>query len=452
MSTETDGRAGSFPVWPYDDLESGVRTYSRRFPAVFERASGHRLWDTGGRAYVDFIDGAGAVNYGHNHPAIKTALLDYLAADGPIQSLDLRTPAKGRFLETFRRVVLEPRGLDHRVQFTGPTGTDTVEAAFKVARRATGRRGVIAFTHGFHGGTLGAAAASSNVAKRRAAGASLPDVVHLPYEGFLDGGLDTVAFLAAMLDDPGSGVDTPAAIVLETVQGEGGLDTASAGWLRAVEQTARERGILLIVDDVQAGCGRTGRFFSFEESGIVPDLICLAKSIGGYGLPMGLTLIRPEHDVLRPGEHAGTFRGQNLSYVAATAALELWEQPGFAADLAARCEQLDARLAGWQKQFAVLGLRPLGRGMFRGAGFAAPETAAEVSRRAFDAGLLLETSGPRALAVKIMPPIVLSAADLDEGLDILEGVLEGLASSADLADGAEAEVKPGTGTETEIRS
>jgi diaminobutyrate-2-oxoglutarate transaminase len=410
-------------AWPYTDLESGVRTYNRRFPAVFARALGHRMWDASGRMYVDFIDGAGALNYGHNHPGIKSAILDYLAADGPIQSLDLNTPAKGRFLETLRDVVLAPRGLDHRVQFTGPTGANTIEAAFKVARRVTGRSTVIAFTNGFHGGSLGSLAASSNLGKRQAAGVPLHDVVHLPYEGYLDGTFDTAAYLRAVLDDPSSGIDAPAAIVLETVQGEGGLGSASAQWLREVAQIAADHGALLIVDDIQAGCGRTGRFFSFEEAGIVPDLICLAKSIGGYGVPLGVTLIRPEFDVLRPGEHAGTFRGQNLSFVAGTAALELWRDPTFTTELEARCLELDRRLRTWEERFTGIGLRAKGRGMMRGLGFDSAETAGALSRGAYARGLLVETSGARGQVLKIMPPILLSADDLAEGLDLLGDAL-----------------------------
>jgi diaminobutyrate-2-oxoglutarate transaminase len=420
---ETSQPAEQAEAWPYGTLESEVRTYSRRFPDIFARAFGHRMWDTRGREFVDFIDGAGALNYGHNHPEIKAAILGYLAEDGPIQSLDLNTPAKGRFLKTLRDVVLAPRGLDHVVQFTGPTGANTVEAAFKVARRATGRSTVIAFTNGFHGGSIGALAASSNLGKRRAAGVPLHDVVHLPYEGYLDGSFDTAAYLRAVLDDPSSGVDAPAAIVLETVQGEGGLAAASPRWLAQVARIAAEHGALLILDDIQAGCGRTGRFFSFEEAGIVPDIICLAKSISGYGLPMGLTLIRPQYDVLRPGEHAGTFRGQNLSYVAGAAALDLWSRPGFVEALDARCLEFDRRLLAWEKRFAGIGLHAKGRGMMRGLGFADADAAAAVSRRAYERRLLVETSGARSQVLKIMPPIVISAADLADGLNLLEDAL-----------------------------
>jgi diaminobutyrate-2-oxoglutarate transaminase len=419
------------PTRVFDELESNVRSYCRRFPVVFTRAKGHLLWDRDDREYVDFIAGAGALNYGHNHPAMRDALVDYLLSDGPVQSLDLHTAAKAAFLERFRDVILKPRGLEYRVQFTGPTGANTVEAAFKVVRRATGRSTILAFTNGFHGGSLGALAASSNVAKRAAAGVPLSDVVHLPYEGYLDNGFDTIAYLEAVLDDPASGVDLPAAVVVETVQGEGGLGTASVAWLRGLERAVRRRGVLLVVDDIQAGCGRTGTFFSFEEAGLAPDVVCLAKSIGGYGLPMGLTLIRPDVDMLQPGDHAGTFRGQNLAFVAATAALDLWATPGFADDLATRCQELDARLEDWRIRFAGIGATPKGRGMFRGLAFRDEAIAGTAVRRAFESGLLVETSGARSQVLKVMPPIVIDPAGLRHGLDILEGVLHELCPSAD---------------------
>ncbi|MFD0887211.1 aminotransferase class III-fold pyridoxal phosphate-dependent enzyme, partial [Streptosporangium algeriense] len=269
----------------------------------------------------------------------------------------------------------------------------------------------------------GALAASGNVSKRRAAGLPLTGVTHVPYEGYLDGALDTIAYLEALVDDPAGGTDLPAAIVVETVQGEGGLASASAEWLRRLERLARSRGILLIVDDIQAGCGRTGGFFSFEEAGIKPDLVCMAKSISGYGLPMALTLIRPELDVLEPGAHAGTFRGNNLAFVTATASLDFWENAEFRERVSSLSREFGDRLERWRDGFEHLGCRPLGRGMFRGLAFADESTAAEVSRAAFRRGLLLETSGARSQVLKIMPPIVMDPGELHRCLDRVEDVL-----------------------------
>lgn len=403
----------------FESLESAVRTYCRRFPTVFTRARGHTMFDEQGRSYTDFLSGAGALNYGHNHPALKRAVIDYLQSDGPVHGLDLYTTAKARFLRRFDEVVLRPRGWQYRIQFTGPTGTNAVEAALKVSRRVTGRTNVIAFTNGFHGLSLGALATSGTAFKRGAAGVPLTNVTRMPYDGYLGDGYDTITYLERMLDDAGSGIDAPAAFLVETVQGEGGLAAASPQWLRRLEGVARARGILLVVDDIQAGCGRTGRFFSFEEAGCVPDIVCLSKSISGYGLPMALALIRPEVDQLGPGEHSGTFRGHNLAFVAATAALDLWAAPGFDDALSRACTTMDIELAALAERYAALGCAPRGRGMLRGLAFTDPELADRVSQEAFHGGLLVETSGSAGQVLKIMPPITIDDDALRRGLALL---------------------------------
>ena len=411
----------------FEELESAVRTYCRRFPAVFTRAKGHRMWDDEGREYIDFLSGAGALNYGHNPDVVRQSLVDYLLADGPVHGLDLHTTAKADFLRRFRDVVLAPRELDYRVQFTGPTGTNAVEAAFKTARRVTGRTDIVAFTGGFHGLSLGALAASSTAFKRGAAGVPLNHVTRMPYDGYGGAAFDTIDYLTTMLDDPGSGIDLPAAFVVETVQGEGGLASASPEWLRRLAEVARQRDILLILDDIQTGCGRTGDFFSFEEAGIVPDLVCLSKSISGYGLPMALVLVRPEYDRLGPGEHSGTFRGNNLAFVSATSCLDLWADPEFTARIRRNAEEFDGQLAELAAKFDVLGCAPRGRGLIRGLAFGAADVADRVSRAAFGRSLLVETSGARGQVLKIMPPIVTEAEDLRHGLSILADAIASVA-------------------------
>ncbi|MFG3275199.1 diaminobutyrate--2-oxoglutarate transaminase [Streptomyces luteogriseus] len=403
----------------FDEMESDVRTYCRRFPAVFTRSLGHRMWDEEGRVYIDFLSGAGALNYGHNPPEVRAAAVEYLLADGPVHGLDLHTTAKAAFLNRFRDVVLAPRGMDHRVQFTGPTGTNAVEAAFKTARRVTGRTGIMAFTGGFHGLSLGALAASATSFKRAAAGVPLTHVSRVPYEGFAGEGVDTIDYLTRLLDDPGSGVDLPAAFVVETVQGEGGLTAASPQWLRRLAAVAKERSILLIVDDIQAGCGRTGTFFSFEEAGIVPDLVCLSKSISGFGLPMALVLVRPEFDKLGPGEHSGTFRGNNLAFVTATACLDYWAEPAFGKQVQKNADHLAGLLGELAAAFPHLGTSVRGRGLLRGLAFTDHGFADRVSRSAFGKGLLVETSGARGEVLKIMPPIVTDHEGLRHGISVL---------------------------------
>ncbi|MCA3503015.1 MAG: diaminobutyrate--2-oxoglutarate transaminase, partial [Rhodobacter sp.] len=308
----------------FERMESRVRSYSRSWPTVFVRAQGAHVWDDNGRAYIDFFAGAGSLNYGHNPPSMKKLLIEYLAEDGVVQSLDAFTAARAQFLEALREVILRPRALDYRVQFPGPAGTTAVEAALKLARIATGRTNVVCFTNSFHGMSLGALAASGNRYKRAASGAPLGNCTFLPFDGFLGPETDSASILRRMLLEPGSGIDPPAAILLETVQGEGGVRVASDGFLQAVATVAKEAGALLIIDDIQVGCGRTGEFFSFESAGLRPDLVCLSKSVSGYGLPMALLLIGPSLDVWEPGAHSGTFRASNPAIVTATEALNYW--------------------------------------------------------------------------------------------------------------------------------
>ncbi len=317
----------------FEELESEVRSYCRSFRTVFSKASNDKLWDVAGREYIDFFAGAGALNYGHNNERIRQKLVQYLLEDGITHSLDMATKAKEDFLIRFQEVILKPRGLQYKVMFPGPTGTNAVESAMKIARKVTGRETVLCFTNAFHGMSLGSLSVTGNKFKRKGAGVALNHSVFMPYDGYFGADTDTVAYMEKLLDDPGSGVPLPAAVIVETVQGEGGLNVASVPWLKRLEKLCDQRGILLIIDDVQMGCGRTGTFFSFDEAGIRPDIVCLSKSIGGYGLPMALTLIKPELDVWAPGEHNGTFRGNNLAFIAATEALSYWETDAFSVEV-----------------------------------------------------------------------------------------------------------------------
>jgi diaminobutyrate-2-oxoglutarate transaminase len=402
----------------YDRRESRVRSYSRSMPRQFGRAEGVWLHDNGGGRYLDFLSGCSSLNYGHNHPVLKKALLDYIAADGITHGLDLHTDAKARFLTALEEVILAPRGLDYRAMFTGPTGTNAVEAAIKLARKVTGRELVIAFTNGFHGMTLGALALTGNSCKRGGAGVPLTHVSHEPYDGYYGPEVDTAALLEQRLADPSSGLDAPAAIVLETVQGEGGLNTASPEWLRSIARVARNHGALLIVDDVQAGCGRTGSFFSFEDMGFTPDIVTLAKSLSGMGLPFALTLIRPDLDVWSPGEHNGTFRGNNHAFVTAAAALRhFWATDAFQADIARRGKLLHARLGAMASEH---NLSTRGRGMMRGIDVGSGEVAAAVTSACFADGLIIETSGAHDEIVKVLAPLTIDDEVLNAGLAILE--------------------------------
>lgn len=402
----------------YERRESIVRSYARSMPRQFNRAENVWMHDNRGGRYLDFLSGCSTLNYGHNHPILKQALLDYIMADGITHGLDLHTDAKAAFLDALEEVVLKPRGLDYRAMFTGPTGTNAVEAAIKLARKITGREMVIAFTNGFHGMTLGALACTGNAVKRGGAGVPLSHVSHEPYDGYHGSDVDTAALLERRLADPSSGLDVPAAILVETVQGEGGLNVASPEWLRSIATIAKRHGALLIVDDIQAGCGRTGGFFSFEDMGFTPDIVTMAKSLSGMGLPLALTLFRAELDQWSPGEHNGTFRGNNHAFVTATAALRhFWNNDGFQADVRRRGNLLESRLERMAREH---GLSTRGRGMMRGIDVGSGEVASAITAACFARGLIIETSGPHDEIVKVLAPLIIDDAILAGGLDILE--------------------------------
>lgn len=412
--------------------ESSARSYSRWFTPALERAKGSLVWDVDGREYIDFLAGAGSLNYGHNDQDMKAALLDYVADDGIAHGLDLATAAKVGFLEAFERHVLTPRSLDYRVQFTGPTGANAVEAAVKLARKVTGRTNVIAFTRGFHGVTAGALAATANSHFRLGSEQGLHGVTRMPYEGYLGEGLDTATLLERLLDDPAGGIDPPAAILLETVQGEGGLSAASVGWLRRVARAAKKAGALLIVDDIQAGCGRTGTFFSFEPAQIVPDLVTLSKSLSGYGLPMSVVCIRPEFDQWRPGQHNGTFRGNAHAFVTAAVALrKFWNDESFELQVQRQSRLVRDRLDDIAS--LVPDARVKGRGMILGIDLRSAELAALVQRSCVEQGLIIECCGPRDEVLKLLAPLTTPDEILHRGLDIVNDAARQAVSSTALA-------------------
>lgn len=404
----------------FEQTESEVRSYIRSFPAVFTTAKGAILTDEDGREYIDFFCGAGAVNYGHNDPDIQEAVIDFLRSDQLQHALDMATVSKRRFLELFREHILEPRQLDYKVQFTGPTGANTVEAALKLARMATGRSTVVAFTHGYHGLSLGALAATGNQWFRQAAGTSLPDVVFHPYDGYYGDGIDTVALLRKHLEDPSSGLDLPAAVIVETVQGEGGVNVASDQWLRDLRALCDEFGIVMICDDIQIGIGRSGQFFSFEQAGVVPDMVTLSKSLSGYGFPMSLLLINPKYDQWKPAMHTGTFRGNSVAFVGAAKSIEkFWSNGELEATIAERSSTVVTELENIANEFpGEFSVR--GRGLLQGLVCEQDAAlASRISKEAFARGLVIETAGAHDEVVKIMPTLNGDLDTLGRGLAIL---------------------------------
>ncbi|MGC9492283.1 diaminobutyrate--2-oxoglutarate transaminase, partial [Vibrio genomosp. F10] len=408
--------------------ESNVRSYSNHFPVVFNKAKGCWLETESGDKYLDFLAGAGSLNYGHNNPVFKLELLEYIEKDGITHGLDMHSNAKADFLGALQTHILEPRNLTYKVQFTGPTGTNAVEAALKLARNVTGRSNVVAFTNGFHGCTSGALAATGNQHHRNGSGAPLPDVTRLPFEGYA--GVDGLKLFKVMLEDNSSGLDKPAAVLVETVQGEGGLNAASDQWLQQLAQICKDNQVLLIVDDIQAGCGRTGSFFSFESSGIKPDIVTLSKSLSGYGLPMAIVLLKPELDIWKPGEHNGTFRGNNHAFVTATKAIETyWIDEQFSTHIK-QCATLvlntiEKVLARYPNQF----VRKKGKGMMQGIETESGELASEIGQSCFDKGLVIETAGPRDEVIKFFSPLTITQEELGYGLNLFESAVDAVISN-----------------------
>lgn len=405
----------------FNELESAVQSYARSFPVVFNKAKGSYLYDEQGNAWLDFLAGAGSLNYGHNNPVLKQALLDYIEQDGITHGLDMHTDAKAEFLHTFRDHILQPRDMNYRLQFTGPTGTNAVEAALKIARKVTGRSTIISFTNAFHGVSLGAVAATGNQHHRGGAGVELNGVVRMPFCGYHGKDADTLRMMEKLIVDPSSGIDLPAAVIVEAVQGEGGLNVAEKQWLQGLEKLCKQHDILLIVDDIQAGCGRTGTFFSFEHAGIKPDIITLSKSLSGYGLPMALVLLKPELDQWLPGEHNGTFRGNNHAFVTASAAIkEYWSDETFTKEIAEKSAMVTAHFKKISDRYGVTHLRTKGRGLMQGLECRNGDIAEKISRQAFERGLIIETAGNRGQVVKCFCPLTITKEELSKGLKILE--------------------------------
>lgn len=415
----------------FEILESNVRSYCRDFSDVFDEARGAVMISRSGKRYLDCLAGAGTLNYGHNNPVLIDPVVSYLKSGRVVHSLDLHTVAKENFLETFNDVILKPRGLNYKMQFPGPTGTNAVETALKLARKVTGRSNVVAFSNGFHGMTQGSLAATANQSKREGAGMDLPGVTHLPFDGFLGAEISSIDVIKGMLDNPSSGVKPPAAFIVETVQGEGGLNVASDQWLQDLAALARKISALLIVDDIQAGIGRTGTFFSFEQSGITPDVVLLSKSLSGIGTPFSLVLLAPELDVWAPGEHNGTFRGNNLAFVAAEAAIRaFWQDDQFQRHISRLSEIFAAEL---QQQINKLpdGSACLkGRGMFIGIEFSDESVAGKLSRSMYQNGVIVETCGHKGQVLKLLPPLTMTEAEAREVLAALsEAIMDVLGSA-----------------------
>ncbi|MCB2428381.1 aspartate aminotransferase family protein [Methylophaga pinxianii] len=414
----------------FEERESDIRAYCRVYPVVFDTALNARQTDENGKEYIDFFAGAGVLNFGHNNQRMTKAVVDYIQSNGVTHSLDMHTTAKRQFMQHFTDTILKPRNMPHKMQFMGPTGTNAVEAAMKLARRVTGRQDIVAFSHGFHGMTLGALSATANQYFRNAAGVPLNHVKHFAFgcDEVCPGcelgcGMNSIEQLTAIYQDSSSGIAPPAAFLLETIQAEGGVKVASKEWLQALQKLAKEVGALLIIDDIQVGVGRTGSFFSFDDLDIDPDIICLAKGIGGMGTPMAMNLVKPEIDKhWSPGEHTGTFRGQDISFIAGDQALTYFDDEELMAEVKANGQKMAEALAPLAERHSQINVT--GKGMILGLDVGSGDRAKAIVNQCFDAGLMIASCGTGGRVVKLIPPLTTPQADLQAGLDILVEVTE----------------------------
>jgi len=408
----------------FEKWESEIRGYSRMYPTVFKSASNARQLDEDGKSYIDFFAGAGVLNFGHNNPRMKDALVEFIQSDGCAHSLDMATTVKRDFMEKFAATILAPRGWNHKMQFMGPTGTNAVEAAIKLARKVTGRTNIVCFSHGFHGMTLGALACTANSYFRNVSGVPLTHVHRLPFETDAGGGVQQIKEFRCNSADSSFGVEPPAAFLVEPIQAEGGVNVASKAWLQEVQQAAHEVGALFILDDIQAGCGRTGSYFSFDGMGLDPDIVTLAKGLGGFGTPIAMNLIKPEYDQWSPGEHTGTFRGQGMSFVAGRVGLEYFDDDALMGEVRRKGAVMRERLETMAKEYDAPQNTIRGKGMMQAYDFRDGAAAKAVTKECFEHGLLVCPCGTGGQVIKLIPPLTIPDEDLNAGLDIFAAALQ----------------------------
>ncbi len=414
--------------------ESNARSYPRRIPLVLERASGIYVQDSRGQVFVDCLAGAGTLALGHNHPVVVEAIHAAMASNLPMHTLDLMTPVKDAFVQEIFEILPPAFAKQARIQFCGPTGADAVEASLKLARTVSGRQNVLAFQGAYHGMTLGTLSISGNLGPKNALGGLLGGVQMLPYPHsyrcpFGTGGEEAIdlnlRYLEQLLADPESGVTAPGAMILEPVQGEGGVIAAPDRWLQGLRRITEARGISLIVDEIQCGIARTGKMFAFEHAGIIPDIMPLSKAIGG-GLPLAVVVYREELDVWQPGAHAGTFRGNQLAMAAGTATLRYLKRHAVTEHVQQVGERLRAHLLKLQSAFSWIG-DVRGRGLMLGMEIVDPDGASDAQGRppvhaararqfqqaCLQRGLILELGGRHGGTVRLLPPLIITEEEVD---------------------------------------
>ncbi|MFD5885971.1 diaminobutyrate--2-oxoglutarate transaminase family protein [Streptomyces sp. NPDC060334] len=413
--------------------ESAARTYARSLPIVPVRARGLTIEGADGRRYLDCLSGAGTLALGHNHPVVLEAIRAVLDSGAPLHVLDLATPVKDAFTTELFANLPAALAADARIQFCGPAGTDAVEAALKLVRTATGRSGLMAFTGAYHGMTAGALDASGGAPDVRVTRLPYPQDHRCPFGvGGAEGARLGARWTESLLDDPKGGVPTPAGLIVEPVQGEGGVHPAPDDWLRRMREITEARGIPLIADEVQTGVGRTGAFWGVDHAGVVPDVMVLSKAIGG-SLPLAVIVYRSELDVWAPGAHAGTFRGNQLAMAAGTATLAYVRRNNLAERAGVLGERMLTALRALAADHSCIG-DVRGRGLMLGielvdpdTGDAAPDLAATVRRECLDRGLIVELGGRHSCVVRLLPPLTLTD---EQAAAVLERLADAITAAA----------------------
>ncbi|OKL35444.1 diaminobutyrate--2-oxoglutarate transaminase [Domibacillus mangrovi] len=424
-----------------NEKESNAKSYPRHFPLVIEKAEGMMITDVEGNVFYDCLCGAGTLALGHNHPVVIQAIEDVLKQQLPLHTLDLATPLKIEFMqEIFSMLPKELRG-STKIQFCGPTGADGVEAAIKLVKNATKGKSILAFQGGYHGSTQATMSMSGNLSKKQHLQSLLPDVHFLPfpYEYRCPFGIGaektakiSAQYIENVLDDCESGIASPCGMIFETVQGEGGAIPADIEWLKEMRRVTAERGIPLIIDEVQTGIGRTGEMFSFEHAGIIPDVIVCSKAIGG-GLPMSIIIYQEELDQWNPGAHIGTFRGNQLGMATGLATLKYMKENDVLENVNVRSKQVFERLNELQEKYEEIG-DVRGRGLMIGVEIVNPkgrkdrlghypqyeELALQIQERCFHNGLIIEVGGRYSAVMRFLPPLTMTENETAEVLTIFE--------------------------------
>ena len=425
------------------EFESNVRSYPRKLPLAIAQAQGVWITDVEKNQYLDCLAGAGTLALGHNHPDILQSIQNVITSGLPLHTLDLTTPLKDRFSE-YLLSLLPGQGKEYCLQFCGPSGADAVEAALKLAKKHTGRTGVISFSGGYHGMTHGALAVTGNLSPKEAINGMMPEVQFMPYPHQYrcplgiggDAGVKALTYyFDNLINDVESGVRKPAAVILEAVQGEGGVNPAPAEWLQRIRKVTKEHGILLILDEVQAGFARTGKFFAFEHAGIGPDIIVMSKAVGG-GLPLAVLGIKKEFDAWEPGHHTGTFRGNQLAMATGLTTLQHLKDNNIADKVAEQGEWLKGKLAEMQQRYPVIG-HVRGLGLMIGIEIVKADAepdhmgsypadgalSALLQKKCFENGLILERGGRHGSVLRLLPSLLISNDELNIFLDKFEHAL-----------------------------